>query len=105
MAETRGLSVEIYVLSTAPYRAISLGDGKFDGCDRGATLPDMTETQRAITREIYIALERLGASRDLLATVGSWGDTLDEDDVLTTLRDINAGRGGFQSTIGEPKKH
>lgn len=65
----------------------------------------MTETQRAIIRELYIVLERLGADRQLLATVGSWGDTLDGPDVLTTLRDINAGRDGFQSTIGAPRKH
>lgn len=65
----------------------------------------MTETHRAIIRELYIVLERLGADRELLATIGSWGDTLEDKDVLTTLRDINTGRGGFQSTIDAPRKH
>ncbi len=46
-----------------------------------------------IADEIYTALERLDADTELLAIVGSWGDTLDDDaEVLTLLRDYNAGR-------------
>ena len=45
-----------------------------------------------IADEIHTALERLDADEELLAIVGSWGDTLDDADVLTMLRDYNAGR-------------
>ena len=47
--------------------------------------------------EIYRAFEALGADRKLLATVGSWGDTLDDDEVLELLREWNYGslREGF----------
>lgn len=44
-----------------------------------------------IKNEISIALERLGAHPQLLAIVGSWGDTLTDDKVLEALRDWNAG--------------
>jgi hypothetical protein len=45
-----------------------------------------------IASEIYTALDRLGAGPDLLAIVGSWGDTLADAEVLRVLRDYNAGR-------------
>ncbi len=45
-----------------------------------------------IADEIRAALERLDADAELLAIVGSWGDTLDDADVLSMLRDYNAGR-------------
>jgi hypothetical protein len=38
---------------------------------------------------MYAALERL--DEELLATVGSWRDTLDDREVLSPLRDYNAG--------------
>jgi hypothetical protein len=44
-----------------------------------------------IVREVYTALERLGAGPELLAIVGSWRDTLDDADVLRMLREYNAG--------------
>jgi hypothetical protein len=34
------------------------------------------------SRRFYYALERRGASHRLLAVVGSWKDTLDDDEVL-----------------------
>jgi hypothetical protein len=37
-------------------------------------------------------LERLDADPELLAIVGSWRDTLPDQDVLRMLRDYNAGR-------------
>lgn len=40
--------------------------------------------------EIYRAFELLGAGRELLGTIGSWGDTLDDKEVLTLLKDWNA---------------
>ena len=39
-----------------------------------------------IVSEIYHALVLLGAESDLLGTVGSWGDSLCEEDVLYGLR-------------------
>ncbi len=41
---------------------------------------------------LHTALERLDADEELMAIVGSWGDTLDDADVLTLLRNSNAGR-------------
>ena len=45
-----------------------------------------------IRSEIYRALETLGADRKLLATVGSWGDTLQDEEVLQLLKEWNSGR-------------
>ena len=42
-----------------------------------------------IRSEIYRALEYLGADARLLATVGSWGDTLDDAEVLKLLKQWN----------------
>lgn len=39
--------------------------------------------------EIYTALERLGAPPELLAIVGSIGDTLTEDEALRLLQEWN----------------
>ena len=39
--------------------------------------------------EIYDALEQVGADQYLLATVGSWGDTLTAEDILELLQDRN----------------
>lgn len=47
----------------------------------------MRADQRAIVLEIYQALEKLGASPELLSAVGSWGDTMDD---ATTLRQLQA---------------
>ena len=52
-----------------------------------------------IAGELYTALERLDADAELLAVVGSWHDTLDDADVLSSLRDWNAGR----STLHRPQ--
>jgi hypothetical protein len=51
------------------------------------TQPDL---QAQIAREIYIALERLGADEELLAIIGSWRDTLPDAEVLALLREWNA---------------
>ena len=52
-----------------------------------------------IKEELYKALELLGAESDLLAIVGSWGDTQDDEWVLNELREWNerqaSTRGGF----------
>jgi hypothetical protein len=44
-----------------------------------------------LPRAIYEEMERLGADPYLLAMVGSWGDTLNDAEVLNMLRDWNAG--------------
>jgi hypothetical protein len=53
------------------------------------TQPDL---KARIVDELYTALEWLGADDELLAIVGSWGDTLPDPDVLRMLREYNAGR-------------
>ena len=43
----------------------------------------------AVVSEIYRALVLLGAQSDLLGTIGSWGDSLPEQEVLANLRAWN----------------
>jgi hypothetical protein len=52
--------------------------------------PAGPDVKGQIIGELYVALERLGADEDLLAIVGSWGDTLDDEEVLLLLREHNA---------------
>lgn len=49
----------------------------------------MNNLDTEIRSEIFRALEYLGADRKLLATVGSWGDTLDDVEVLKLLKQWN----------------
>lgn len=49
----------------------------------------METIEQQIRAEIYRAFELLGADRELLATIGSWGDTLDDEAVLILLKDWN----------------
>lgn len=44
---------------------------------------------RQIVEELYRTLELLGADNGLLGTVGSWGTSLPEEDVLANLRGWN----------------
>ena len=44
----------------------------------------------ATKNEMYNAAEALGADRYLLAAIGSWDDTLADEEVLRELRDWNA---------------
>lgn len=44
---------------------------------------------RDIVAEIYRALVLLGAENDLLGTIGSWGESLPDEDVLANLRAWN----------------
>lgn len=57
----------------------------------------------AVNREIIIELHRainaLGADPELLATVGSWGDKLEDEQVLEKLKAWNATKGKLISTI------
>jgi hypothetical protein len=46
----------------------------------------------AITKDkIYKTAERLGADSYLLATIESWGDTIEDAKVLSNLKEWNAG--------------
>lgn len=45
-----------------------------------------------IKGELYRACEKLGAGRDLLSIIGSYGDTLEPDEILSMLQEWNAGR-------------
>src|SRR5437773_11783296 len=51
----------------------------------------MPPEYRKIVDEIYTALENLNAPPMLLGIVGSWGDTLADEEVLAALRSWNAG--------------
>lgn len=57
-------------------------------------MSDLTPTQLAIVAEIKKALRQLGAGIGIQAAVGSWGDTLDEDEVLELLRHENNSQAG-----------
>jgi hypothetical protein len=48
--------------------------------------------EQQIRIEIYRAFEKLSADQRLLATIGSWGDTLADDAVLDLLRLWNCGQ-------------
>jgi hypothetical protein len=43
-----------------------------------------------ISAELYRALEAIGSKSDLLSIVGSWGDSLSDEQVLSMLRAWNA---------------
>jgi hypothetical protein len=45
--------------------------------------------EQQIRSEIYRAFEILGANSELLATIGSWGDTLDDEEILRLLKEWN----------------
>ena len=45
--------------------------------------------EQQIRNEVYRALVFLGASRELLGTVGSWGDTLPDEEILRVLKRWN----------------
>lgn len=49
----------------------------------------LDETCLQIVCELYKAAEDLGASPCLLGLIGSWGDTLNDDDVLDGLKHHN----------------
>ena len=49
--------------------------------------------EQQIRSEIYRAFEILGADRELLAVVGSWGDTLNDEEILTFFKEWNRDEG------------
>jgi hypothetical protein len=57
-----------------------------------ANVPPVDDrTRRAIVSKLYFALSNLGAADELLAIVGSWGDTMDD---ARTLDHLTAAREG-----------
>jgi hypothetical protein len=54
--------------------------------------------KREIVNEIYRSLVLLGADNGLLGTIGSWGESLPDEDVLANLKGWN------QSTLKETKE-
>ena len=51
----------------------------------------MPPEYRKIVDEIYIALQNLNAPPLLLGIIGSWGDTLTDEEVLAALKSWNSG--------------
>ncbi len=51
--------------------------------------PESTDAK--IVNEIYVAIQNLKAPPLLLGIVGSWGDTLTDEEVLAALKSWNAG--------------
>jgi hypothetical protein len=47
------------------------------------------ERKVQIAGEFYTTLEQLSADPELLAAVGSWRDTLDDEEILEHLRSFN----------------
>jgi hypothetical protein len=52
-----------------------------------------------IAAQIYEACEKLGAGPQLLSIIGSYGDTLCDDDVLMLLIRHNSGESLFDESI------
>lgn len=48
-----------------------------------------SDVNREIVSEIYRSLVLLGAESDLLSVIGSWGDTLPEPEILSSLKGWN----------------
>ncbi len=46
--------------------------------------------EREIINELYRAFVLLGAKMDLLSTIGSWKDSMPDQDVLSSLRAWNS---------------
>jgi hypothetical protein len=61
--------------------------------------PEDDYRKRAIVNELYFALSRLGARDELLAIVGSWGDTMDDAGTLDHLRAFNRNGTMFSEVI------
>lgn len=60
---------------------------------------DKPATHHAIVSELYKALETLGADPKLLATVNSWGDGLNDAQVLEALKMWNEEGGGIDKRL------
>jgi hypothetical protein len=56
---------------------------------RIAALENQQRVTAAIADELHKILDGLGASPDLLSIVGSYGDTLSDEEILSLLREYN----------------
>lgn len=50
---------------------------------------DCRKRKAEIAVEIYRLFEKYGAMSDVLCVIGSYGDTLEDDDILSSLRVLN----------------
>lgn len=57
-----------------------------------------------INSQIYQAFKKLGAGPDLLSIIGSYGDTLDDSEILSLLTEWNAGRPTLYTNTTETKQ-
>lgn len=56
-----------------------------------ADIEKLDKIQYKIINELCESISMLGGGSGLLACLGSWGDTLPQDEVLKMLRDWNQG--------------
>jgi hypothetical protein len=51
--------------------------------------PRPDDVRAQIAKELYTTMEQLSADPELLAVMGSWHDTLEDDEILEHLRSFN----------------
>lgn len=73
--------------ATPGFAGTAEGTSRHGPCSRRGRM----DLEYEIRGEILHALEQLGAPPYLLGIVGSWGDTLTDEQVLKMLQDWNAG--------------
>ena len=94
------MSLPLEVLHTRIVVAKSPFHSPTPKCDPGGFKPNLRirhkllgmehlTIEQQIRSEIYVAFELLGADRELLGTIGSWGDTLDDREILRLLKEWN----------------
>jgi hypothetical protein len=54
-------------------------------------------TERRIRLVLYSILKDMGAKSDLLSIIGSWGDTMEDEEVLKALKEWRKNRGAALS--------
>lgn len=59
----------------------------------------------SIIHELYRAVEILGGDFLLLSAIGSWGDTLPDEDVLANLRGWNRGNSTTDKSRNDTSCH
>jgi hypothetical protein len=70
----------------------SFGDASDVELERDQRVAHAARVVALIAADIRKVLRRYDADEDVLAIIGSWRDTLTDDESLTLLRDYNAGR-------------
>jgi hypothetical protein len=77
--------LDAQILAELARAAECLGDNKLLGQVR-----NLKAVNARIVGNLYRAFENAGADRQLLAAVGSWRDTLEDEEVLALLKQWNA---------------